>query len=243
MKQWLVILTVGLSLCFPSLTNGGNKKKADRGTIAQKGSKKSKKAPFAKKSKRRNAAQNYCYYLRSTDGRVSLRATRASQPFQNEVADAEGRKRVLNRRMLESMKANGELVQIRATRSITFDPELPLARRYALPHVPMCLGEIADEFYLNFKKPLKINSAVRTAEVQLAMRGNPNAAPAHGRRASAHLTGAVLDIATLPNTVEQNMWLARTLLRLMTEGKVIAIVECKGRKVFHVYFRKACARR
>ena len=89
-----------------------------------------------------------------------------------------------------------------------------------------------------FGTPLRITGLTRTRTYQNALTATKgNAAPAHGRLQSTHLTGASVDISKRPLSVREINWLRIVLRRLTVDGLVHAIEEFREPH-FHVFVRK-----
>ena len=163
-----------------------------------------------------------------------LKGSEESQIKQNQVADAHNLTRIENDAELEQMKAEGRLVPIPVTLGIRIDERLHERFRYVRPWVASYLIELGRDFYNHFGTDIQINSAVRTAEHQLGISGrNKNAAPVIGPKRSLHLTGSAIDIAKLPLTREQKLWLRPRLVNLELNNTLEATEE-HHQAVFHI---------
>jgi hypothetical protein len=101
-------------------------------------------------------------------------------------------------------------------------PSLPANRRYVLPQVNSFLGQLSEEFYHQFKKPLVIDSAVRPITVQKRLRRyNHSAAPVSGETASSHEAGCTVDIARNGLTKAELHWLEYRLVYYVLIGRII----------------------
>lgn len=170
-------------------------------------------------------------------GEPLLKGSKESQIKQNAVADAYDLVRIKNNAELEEMKATGRLVRIPDTPGIKVDKRLPEHLRFVLPWVSTFLVETGSVFYWCFGgKEIQINSAVRTAEYQIHLikkSKNPNAASVTGPKRSVHLTGSAIDIAKLPLTERQKLWLREWLVGLEIVNAIEATEE-HNQAVFHL---------
>lgn len=163
-----------------------------------------------------------------------LKGSPESQIKQNLVADAYNLVRIEDAAELEAMKATGELVPIPVTLGIKIDERLHERFRYVRPWVATYLTVLGRDFYNRFGTDIQINSAVRTVEYQIEISGrNKNAAPVTGLKRSSHLTGSSIDIAKLPLTREQKLWLRPRLVHLEVNEKAEATEE-HYQAVFHI---------
>ena len=113
-------------------------------------------------------------------------------------------------------------------------PSLKENRRYARPWTAQFVDDLSREFYAKFRKPIEVNSAVRTVEQQRhLMRVNHNAAPAEGEIASSHLAGTTVDIAKRGLSRKQHKWIAEYLAD-MKKREVIEPEEERRQACFHV---------
>jgi len=114
--------------------------------------------------------------------------------------------------------------------------------RYLRPWAFEYLEQLAKDYHEEFKKPLRITSALRTIEYQRWLtRRNPNAAPAKGNRASLHTRGIALDISHKNMGSKQKKWLENRFVNDQTRkdwiggiGKVEIIKETRASANFHV---------
>src|SRR3989344_6264009 len=107
--------------------------------------------------------------------------------------------------------------------------------RYARPWVIAYLTELANEHYAQFKRPLRITSALRTVEHQRHLtRINRNASPAKGSWASLHTRGISIDISHKNMSKKNKSWLRTHLIKDMQTGFIDAIEEKKGSACFHI---------
>jgi hypothetical protein len=141
--------------------------------------------------------------------------SRASLIAQNAIIDQLGLQRYLDDRDLSAAIERGDLVPIEETWALHIDRRLPKNRRYCRPWTHGFLTNMSWAFYAQFDKPLQINSAVRTVQVQRSLiKWNRNAAPAHGDTSSSHLAGLTVDIARRGLTKKQDTWIENFLLGL-----------------------------
>ncbi|HVZ15756.1 MAG TPA: DUF5715 family protein, partial [Terriglobales bacterium] len=93
--------------------------------------------------------------------------------------------RIEDDEQLELMEDNDDLVPIEESRSLKVASNLLANRRYCRPWTRDFAEDFGDAFYAEFRKPIQINSAVRTVEQQKKLRRhNGNAAPQEGDTAS-----------------------------------------------------------
>ncbi len=167
-------------------------------------------------------------------GEPLLKGSPESQIKQNQIADKSDLVRITNADQLEEMKRSGHLVQIPETRGIKIDDRLASHFRYVRPWVAIYLTRIGKDFHDRFGVDIKINSAVRTIEHQIHLsRRNKNAAPVDGHKRSSHLTGSAIDIAKLPLTEEQRIWLRQRFVADEISHKIEATEE-HWQAVFHI---------
>jgi Family of unknown function (DUF5715) len=140
---------------------------------------------------------------------------------QNTVADDEGLDRIQNDEDLQSMREKKLLVALPESSALRTDERLPENRRYARPWTAKFLADMARAHFVQFHRPLQVNSAVRTVDFQLKLiRVNGNAAPADGDTASPHLTGQAVDIAKHELSKAEIAWMRGYLMPLISQGKV-----------------------
>ncbi len=145
----------------------------------------------------------------------------ASLERQNERLEAEGLERIEDESDLEARIAEGVLVPLLASDSLTVNADLPSEHRYCRPWTARFLADLARAHEALFQKPIEVSSAVRTVEYQRRlMETNGNAAPAEGDIVSPHLTGATVDIAKKGMSRDEIAWMRRRLLALQDAGKI-----------------------
>ena len=169
-----------------------------------------------------------------------IRGSHESLVRQNQKANADELERVQDAAQLEELTRNQELVSLPLGRTLGVDPKLPEERRYCRPWTRTFLKDFANAYYMEFKAPLQVNSAVRTAEVQQKLRRhNHNAALAEAGSpddveiVSPHLTGAAVDIAKRGMSRKQRAWVQNYLLNVQNEGLIDAEEEFR-QPVFHI---------
>jgi Family of unknown function (DUF5715) len=180
------------------------------------------------------------HHLRHIVYHSPIKGSHESLVRQNQKADEAELERIQDDTQLEELTRNQELVSLPLGRSLTVDPKLPEDRRYCRPWARTFLKDFSKAYYEEFKTPLQVNSAVRTAEVQKKLRRhNRNAAlataadPEDGDIVSPHLTGAALDIAKRGMTRKQRTWVQNYLLKLQNSGLIDAEEEFR-QPVFHI---------
>lgn len=174
----------------------------------------------------------------------------------NEQAAREGLERIWDSD-LESAKASGLLMPLPKSNAIAIDSRLDKKFRYCTPCTATFLEDFGKAFHQRFKRPIQVNSAVRTVEYQrelkegrLVKRGkrwvrigrNPNAADYEGPEASSHLFGSTVDIAKLRLTkggiratlsAAEISWM-RVYLKALRDAGLIEVMEEFNQAVFHV---------
>lgn len=150
-----------------------------------------------------------------------LRGSHASLVRQNERDTAEGLARIEDDAELDQLEAARDLSPLPASYALKVNPGLPVNRRYCRPWTARFLADFARVHYARFRRPLQVNSAVRTVTFQRALlEVNGNAAPASGDIASPHLTGAAVDIGKRGLSFSELAWMRAWLLPLQTAGKI-----------------------
>ena len=163
-----------------------------------------------------------------------LRGSRDSLLKQNDEIDRAGLPRIEDDQQLEQLEERGVLVPLVQTEYLAVNPSLKENRRYARPWAAQFVDDLSREFYEQFRRPLYVTSAVRTAEQQRhLMRYNHNAAPAEGEIASSHLAGTTVDIGKRGLTRKQHKWVADYLAKLK-EQDVIEPEEERRQACFHI---------
>jgi hypothetical protein len=163
-----------------------------------------------------------------------FRPSRESLLKQNAEIDRLELPRIQDDDELEELKARQELVPIRASEYLRFDPRLDPARRYCRPWTRDFLEDLGQAFYKEFGTSIQVNSAVRTAKIQKKQRRrNRNAAPADGETASSHLAGVTVDIQRRGLSRTQVKWMQHYLLKQRVLG-LIEPEEERRQWVFHV---------
>lgn len=173
-----------------------------------------------------------------------MRGSRASLLRQNERTTAEGMVRIQNNAQLVELRADHQLVSLPTSGWLRVNPDLPVNRRYCRPATARFLSDLARSHYARFRRPLQVNSAVRTVSFQRAlMEINGNAAAAEGDLASPHLTGAAIDIGKKGLSLSEIAWLRAWLFPLQTAGKIDVEEEfyqaCFHITVYSSYLRPA----
>jgi len=169
-----------------------------------------------------------------------IKGSHESLVRQNQKADQDDLERIQDAAQLDELTRTQELVALPLGRTLAVDPKLPEDRRYCRPWTRTFLKDFSNAYYMQFKTPLQVNSAVRTAEVQQKLRRhNHNAAlasaesPDDGEIVSPHLTGSAVDIAKRGMTRKQRIWVQNYLLNIQNEGLIDAEEEFR-QPVFHI---------
>ncbi len=170
-----------------------------------------------------------------------LKGSRESLIRQNQRSEAEGLERIEDDDQLNELRSQHALVAVPVSMSLRVNTDLPVNRRYCRPWTAHFLADLSRVHYARFRRPLHVNSAVRTVECQRRLiEVNGNAAPADGDIASPHLTGATIDIAKKGLSVSEVAWMRAYLLPLQTAGK-IDVEEEFYQSCFHITVYKSYA--
>jgi hypothetical protein len=158
--------------------------------------------------------------------------TEGSLLAQNAEADRLGLPRIQTDAELQELVADGSLVTLPI--SIALKPAVPRRYGYLKPQAAALALDLAQAFYTDFHRPLRLTSAVRTVRFQNRLRHwNRNAAPAHGEKASVHTTGLAFDIAWSGLTRTQKRWLEWRLFYLQGSGRAL-VEEEVHQPCFHI---------
>lgn len=162
-----------------------------------------------------------------------LRGSPESMARQNRIADEQQLVRMTEEK-LALHKMIGTLLPLPKD-AVRIDHRLPVSYRWTLPRVRFFLVDLSREFKGKFGVSLKVNSAVRTLEYQRQLKKvNGNAARGDTpERRSAHLTGAVVDIAKKGMSAPQVAWMRTRLSKLEADG-LLEVTEEHSQLVFHV---------
>ena len=153
---------------------------------------------------------------------------------QNEIIDQLELPRIADEDELELVIENEELVQLKESSSLKIAANLKETRRYCKPWTRDFVQDFSQAFYDEFRKPIQVNSAVRTIQQQKKLRRhNRNAGPIEGETASTHLAGISLDISKRGLTAKQHKWVEQYFLPLKDKGLIDPIEE-RRQPVFHV---------
>jgi uncharacterized protein YcbK (DUF882 family) len=153
---------------------------------------------------------------------------------QNEIIDQLELPRIADDDELEQVIQNEELVPLKESGSLRIASNLKDNRRYCKEWTRDFVQDFSQAFYEQFKKPIQVNSAVRTIQQQKKLRRhNRNAGPIEGETASTHLTGISLDISKRGLSVKQHAWIEHYFLPLKEQGLIDPIEE-RRQPVFHV---------
>ncbi len=163
-----------------------------------------------------------------------FRPTHESLLRQNEEIDRLELPRIQDDAELEELKASGELVPIRESLALRFDPRLDPSRRYCRPWTADFVKDLSEAYYNEFHTSIQVNSAVRTAQGQKNLRRhNRNAAPESGETGSSHLAGITVDIQRRGLSREQIQFVELYLLALNNQG-LVEPEEERHEWVFHI---------
>jgi hypothetical protein len=156
-------------------------------------------------------------------GRVlpPMRGSHESLVRQNERSDADGLERIEDERDLRDRIASKLLVPVPASAALTVNGNLPESHRYCRPWTATFLRDLARAHAVAYRRPVEVNSAVRTVAYQKRLaETNGNAAAAEGDVVSPHLTGATVDITKKGMTQQEIGWMRAWLLPLQRAGKI-----------------------
>lgn len=168
-----------------------------------------------------------------------LKGSHESLVRQNTRTFEDGLERIENDEELERLVRGRELVSLPASSHLLVNPSMEGNRRYCRPWTSRFLEDLAGAHYQRYRRPLMVNSAVRTVEYQRRLlRVNGNAAPAEGDVASPHLTGATIDIAKKGLSLSEVGWLRAYLLPLQQAGR-IDVEEEFQQACFHISVYKS----
>lgn len=163
-----------------------------------------------------------------------LRGSHEILVHQNQMADAAGLERIENDEELNRLRYSHQLIEVDSTSALRVNPELPEIRRFARPWTAKFASDIAHAYYARFRRPLELNSAVRTISYQLRLqRVNGNAADIAGETASPHLTGQAVDFGKKGMTMAEIAWMRMYLAPLMNAG-MIDVEEEFHQACFHI---------
>ncbi len=167
-------------------------------------------------------------------GASPLRATSQSQLDQNRLADRDHLSRMQDKAMLQRWSRLRLLVPVSEKTRDYYLHSVPADYRYLRPWARLFLERLSSQFRARFGRQMRVTSLVRTASYQRSLaRRNGNAAAASGPKASAHLTGACLDLSKNGMASSQQRWMRNVLLNLRGKGYLYAIEEFK-QPTFHV---------
>jgi hypothetical protein len=153
---------------------------------------------------------------------------------QNEIIDQLELPRIADDDELEQIIDNEGLVPLQETSALHIAGNLKPTRRYCKSWTRDFVEDFSQAFYDEFKKPIQVNSAVRTVQQQKKLRRhNRNAGPIEGETASTHLAGISLDISKRGLTRKQHAWIEQYFLPLKDKGLIDPIEE-RRQPVFHV---------
>lgn len=165
---------------------------------------------------------------------ITLKGSKATQERDDRVlVGTEKLKIIKNDHQLDSLKRTRDIVPITSAVRIG---DLKPKWRFCLRRVNPFLEQAALDFKAQFgiRDSIQINSAVRTVPRQKELGGtNCNAANYSGKRFSAHLTGAAIDIGKKNLTAKEVEWLGKYLLAKEKAGLIDATSE-HVKACFHI---------
>src|SRR5208282_1582468 len=154
--------------------------------------------------------------------KVAFPPSHLSLILQNRWIEQMGLQRFEDETDLSEAASGGEVVPILENQYVICAKTLPVNRRLVRPWVNDFLQDLGSAFYERFHKPIQVNSAVRTMEVQRRLRRwNKNAAPVDGETASSHEAGATIDLQRRGLNKAQIHFVEWKLLILYGYGKVL----------------------
>ncbi len=163
-----------------------------------------------------------------------LRGSHDSLLRQNAEIDRLQLARISDDEELDEIIQRQELVEIEDSAQLRLAGNLKGSRRYCRSWTRDFVQDFSQAFYQEFRRPIQVNSAVRTVAQQKKLRRrNRNAAPAEGDTASSHLAGVAVDIAKTGMTRKQRKWVDQYFLQLQTLGLIEAAEE-RRQPVYHV---------
>jgi hypothetical protein len=163
-----------------------------------------------------------------------LKGSYESMLRQNEEIDRLELPRIQNDDELESMILRQELVGIEETGSLKVADNIEPTKRFCRPWTNEFLTDLSEAFYQEFRRPIQVNSAVRTVEQQRKLRRkNHNAAPIDGDTASSHLAGTTVDLAKRGLSRKEKKWLDAYLKNLADQGLIEAAEE-RRQACYHI---------
>ena len=168
-------------------------------------------------------------------------ASRGNLVRENARADADGLSRLRTRGTLDRFVRGRLLVPVPESGRGFFVIGVPGWRRVARPWTRLFVYQLGEAVHTLFRSRLRVTDLTRTEAVQAALGNwNGNAAPARGPLASAHLTGAAVDLSKVEHSDVEIAWLRVVLRRLTARGLVNAIEEF-AQPHFHVMVFRAYA--
>ena len=169
-----------------------------------------------------------CLAVQAKTKTSPIAPSRASLLRQNICADQMGLHRFQNEDEVQAAVRSGVLIALPITPGLHVAPSLPLSRRYASPLAVAFLLRLADAYLLRFGKPLVIDSAVRSQEVQAKLLKHNKSAASVGM--SVHCTGVAVDLSKNLSR-SQLQWL-RNMLSMYQASNVVVVEE--ERRCLHV---------
>jgi len=149
---------------------------------------------------------------------------------ENLVANEMGAFRYFTQAQVDTDVRLGKLSALYDQTTYVVSPKLPIERRYALPGTADFVYGLSREYYVAFRQPLMVDSAIRPATVQRRLHLR-NAAPAYGLRASTHERGTSVDFSRKLSRSEYK-WLIVRLMYYRAIGRVLVIQE---KSCFHIF--------
>ena len=163
-----------------------------------------------------------------------LRGSHESMLRQNEEIDRLALPRIQNDDELHNLILRQELVELEDSDGVAIADNLDVTRRFSRPWTRDFVNDLGDAYFAEFKRPLQITSAVRTAQQQKKLRRrNRNAAPEQGETASSHLAGISVDIGKRGLSRKQKGWLNDYLKDLRDRGLIEAAEE-RRQACYHI---------
>ncbi|MDO8600316.1 MAG: DUF5715 family protein [bacterium] len=162
---------------------------------------------------------------------VSLKASPESLALQNRVIDAYELPRISDRKELARHLPEHFFVRVSSSYLEMSDE----VGGYATLPTRDFILKLGEDFFVIFKRKLKVTSLLRTVEDQqkIVDRGQSIADGFVPESQSSHLAGVAIDISKKPLSPRERRWLAGKLLAYKKAGKIEAIEEMWN-NAFHI---------
>ncbi|MBA2378491.1 MAG: FHA domain-containing protein, partial [Blastocatellia bacterium] len=99
------------------------------------------------------------------------------------------------------------------------------------------LKELADAYFAQFQRPLRVTSLTRSMDYQILLnQGNPNSFVVRGEGAlPPHTSGCAFDLARKHMSVDEQNFVMAKLAEMEREGRLDALIEYGVNACFHVF--------